>query len=83
MCVYTYICVCTCVHRVFVLFCRDHSNKENIRIDDKFVSHELEGRFLEGTGSMVLDRVNKICYAVISPRTHPLTLNAWAKVDSH
>ena len=32
---------------------------------------EREGKFLEGTGSMVLDRVNKICYACLSQRTHP------------
>lgn len=32
--------------------------------------HETEGRFLEATGSMVLDRVNRIAYACLSPRTH-------------
>ena len=31
--------------------------------------HEAEGRFLEGTGSMVLDRVNRVAYACLSPRT--------------
>ncbi|BAU54727.1 citrulline utilization hydrolase CtlX [Mucilaginibacter gotjawali] len=30
---------------------------------------EQESKFLEGTGSMVLDRVSKIAYACISPRT--------------
>ena len=30
---------------------------------------ELENKFLEGTGSIVLDRENKIAYACISPRT--------------
>jgi len=30
---------------------------------------EEEGKFLEGTGSMVLDRENNIAYACISPRT--------------
>ncbi|HWD87273.1 MAG TPA: arginine deiminase-related protein [Mucilaginibacter sp.] len=30
---------------------------------------EFEHKFLEGTGSMVLDRENKIAYACISPRT--------------
>jgi hypothetical protein len=30
---------------------------------------EVEDKFLEGTGSMVLDRENKIAYACISPRT--------------
>jgi hypothetical protein len=31
--------------------------------------HEGGGRFLEGTGSLVLDRVHRIAYACISPRT--------------
>jgi len=32
---------------------------------------EQENKFLEGTGSMIFDRVNKIQYAAISERTHP------------
>ncbi|WP_262249571.1 citrulline utilization hydrolase CtlX [Parapedobacter soli] len=32
-------------------------------------SHEVEGRFLEGTGSFVLDRENGMAYACRSPRT--------------
>jgi hypothetical protein len=32
-------------------------------------SHEDEGRYLEGTGSLVLDRVNRIAYACLSSRT--------------
>lgn len=31
--------------------------------------YEKENRFLEGTGSMVLDRVHQIAYACLSPRT--------------
>ena len=34
-----------------------------------FSHYELENLFLEGTGSMILDRENKICYAAISIRT--------------
>lgn len=34
-----------------------------------FTAFENENKFLEGTGSMVLDRENKICYACLSPRT--------------
>jgi hypothetical protein len=34
-----------------------------------FVSFEQTNQYLEGTGSMVLDRENKICYAAISHRT--------------
>jgi hypothetical protein len=33
--------------------------------------YENEGKFLEGTGSLVLDRVHRIAYACLSPRTHP------------
>lgn len=36
--------------------------------------YEEEGIFLEGTGSMVLDRVNKIAYACESPRTNKTVL---------
>jgi hypothetical protein len=32
--------------------------------------HEADDQFLEGTGSLVLDRVNHIAYACLSPRTH-------------
>ena len=31
--------------------------------------HETDGQFLEGTGSMVLDRVHRVAYACLSPRT--------------
>ena len=34
-----------------------------------FSAYENNGVFLEGTGSMVLDRDNKIAYACLSPRT--------------
>ena len=32
--------------------------------------HEANGHFLEGTGSMVLDRTNRVAYACVSSRTH-------------
>ena len=37
--------------------------------------YEKEERFLEGTGSMILDRVHRLAYACISPRTNPDLLN--------
>lgn len=40
--------------------------------------YEEDKLFLEGTGSMVLDRENKICYACISPRTDKDVLNDFA-----
>ncbi len=42
-------------------------------------SHEMQGRFLEGTGSMVLDRIERSAYACISPRTHPDIVEEWAQ----
>jgi len=40
---------------------------------------ERENKFLEGTGSMVLDRQNKIAYACISPRTNREVLNLFCE----
>ena len=40
---------------------------------------EKEGKFLEGTGSMVLDRVAKVAYACKSPRTHEEVFNDFCK----
>src|SRR5262245_16479597 len=37
--------------------------------------HELEGRFLEGTGSVVFDHRARVAYACLSPRTHPEVLD--------
>ncbi len=39
--------------------------------------YETENIFLEGTGSMVLDRENKIAYACLSPRTNRMVLQAF------
>lgn len=41
--------------------------------------HEAAGRFLEGTGSLVLDRVGRIAYACRSPRTDPEVAREWAR----
>jgi hypothetical protein len=46
----------------------DHGFVVNEVID--LSPHELEDRFLEGTGSLVLDRANRIAYACLSARTH-------------
>ncbi len=39
---------------------------------------ETNGRALEGTGSLVLDHVNKIAYASLSQRTHPEVLRKFS-----
>ena len=44
---------------------------------------EKENRFLEGTGSMVLDRVNRIAYACLSPRTDAGLLNDWCRLAGY
>lgn len=40
-------------------------------------SFEQENKFLEGTGSLVLDRMHRIAYACLSPRTNEEVLTAW------
>ena len=42
-------------------------------------SHEAHGRYLEGTGSLVLDHLERTAYACISPRTHPDAVQEWAR----
>ena len=44
-----------------------------------FESFEEGGKFLEGTGSMVLDRENKVAYACISERTDPVVFREWCE----
>ncbi len=43
----------------------------NITKRVNYEHHEASGKYLEGTGSMVLDRKNRIAYAGLSPRTDP------------
>lgn len=40
--------------------------------------YEESGRFLEGTGSLVLDREHGVAYACLSPRTDEEVLKEWA-----
>ncbi len=48
----------------------------NRRVD--LSGFEAQEAFLEGTGSMVLDRKHKIAYACLSPRTHASVLKAFS-----
>ncbi len=41
--------------------------------------YECENKFLEGSGSMVLDRVNRVAYAARSTRTHSEVLDIFAR----
>ena len=45
-----------------------------------FSSYESKEFFLEGTGSMVLDRVHRIAYVCRSSRSHEMVEDAFAKV---
>jgi len=38
---------------------------------EDFREAELDGQFLEGTGSMILDRPKQLCYVSVSNRTNP------------
>ena len=42
-------------------------------------AHEANGHYLEGTGSMVLDRMNRVAYACVSSRTHLDALGDFAQ----
>jgi len=42
-------------------------------------AHELRGHYLEGTGSLVLDRVHRVAYACLSSRTHLEPLGDFAQ----
>jgi hypothetical protein len=44
---------------------------------------EAEGRFLEGTGSMVIDHLNKMIYAAISERTNLSVLEKFAATNHY
>ena len=41
--------------------------------------HERQGRFLEGTGSLVLDHAQRVAYACTSPRTDAGLVAEWAR----
>ncbi|MEO8308417.1 MAG: arginine deiminase-related protein [Pseudomonadota bacterium] len=51
---------------------------EKRRID--LTSEERHGRFLEGTGSLVLDRAARVAYACRSPRTDESLVRKWAQL---
>ena len=44
---------------------------------------EVEGKFLEGTGSMVIDHENKVIYACYSPRTDISVLEKFANANNY
>lgn len=52
---------------------------ETITIDDKKVEMSVCLEALEGTGSMVLDRENRVVYAIESPRTTKKVFDEWCE----
>ncbi len=62
---------------IFDILKSDYKFKISKIID--YTSFEKKMQYLEGTGSMVLDRENKICYAALSERTNKITLNQFCK----
>jgi len=50
--------------------------KQQYRVQDviDYSGLELDGLFLEGTGAMVLDHVDRVAYAIESNRTNPVAL---------
>ena len=58
---------------ILIRIAEDFGFEEKVDLED----YEDESLFLEGTGSMVLDRVNKIAYACLSPRTNLDVLEKW------
>ncbi len=53
--------------------------KNQIRLEQ----HESDNLFLEGTGSMIFDRTNEVCYACLSPRTSIDLLDEWCDLLHH
>lgn len=56
---------------------RDLQNRFGFHIERilDYTNHEVDGQYLEGTGSVVFDYVNKIAYANRSPRTYESVFN--------
>lgn len=62
---------------------------KNAAKDDKFIKifdysqNRSKEKFLEGTGSMVIDRKNKVAYCSLSPRADKELFEQWCKDTGH
>ncbi len=65
--------------RLDVIECLDREHGFHVSEVIDLSWHERDGNFLEGTGSMVLDRVNRIAYACLSSRTQLDALGDFAQ----
>jgi hypothetical protein len=80
---------------VFPLFAHNRrpEKREDIlkRLEELFIvkdiqdwsEYEVEGKFLEGTGSMVIDHNNKVIYACYSPRTDISVLEKFSNANEY
>jgi hypothetical protein len=59
------------------------SKKYHVAETIDFTHFESENKFLEGTGSLILDRINKVAYACLSSRTNLEVLTEWGKVMNY
>ena len=53
--------------------------KEMYNLDQDYSLYEERGLFLEGTSSLVMDRINKIAYMGISPRSNLNLAEEWSE----
>ena len=60
----------------------DEVGRDNLKLID-LSFNEANDQILEGTGSLVLDRSNRIAYACLSERTEPRLLKDWADRFDH
>lgn len=51
----------------------------NLKPENDFSKYETKNLFLEGTGSLVLDRINKIAYACLSARTNQVLFDEFCQ----
>lgn len=81
---------------LYPMFAENRRKERNLDILDQLKEHgfqnlrtfdlsafERSNLFLEGTGSLVLDRVNKIAYAALSARTDPKLVELFCKTCNY
>ena len=56
---------------------------ETYNLDQDYSSYEERGLFLEGTSSLVMDRMNKIAYMGVSPRSNLELAEKWSERNGY
>ena len=64
---------------------KDHIEilEKNYRLDQDYSPYEDEGLFLEGTSSLVMDRINRIAYIGISARSNLKLAQIWSEKNDY